>query len=101
MNTISFHADHEHTAMTQWAIEFSMDTNVSADDSKLLITVSDSMESVRIQFEKRNADEYPIWKDALLDTADKFNKIKGEEIAAVEKVLEEATMNGNVSHSNL
>ena len=87
--------------MTQWAIEFSMDTNVSADDSKLLITVSDSMESVRIQFEKRNADEYPIWKDALLDTADKFNKIKGEEIAAVEKVLEEATMNGNVSHSNL
>eukprot|EP01035_Chromulina_nebulosa_P031680 gene31680-42247_t len=95
-NILSFHADHEHTAMTQWAIEFSMDTAVSADDTKLMITVSDSLESVRIQFEKRNADEYPVWKEALLDTADKFNKIKGEEIAAVEKVLEDATMNGNL-----
>ena len=87
--------------MTQWAIEFSMDTAVLADDSKLMIKVSDSLESVRIQFEKRNAEDYPVWKEALLGTADKFNEIKAEEIAAVEKVLEEAIMNGQVSHYNL
>lgn len=82
--------------MTQWALELSIDTKIEFNDAKTLLSVSDGLESVIIQFEKRNLEEYPVWKDALLQSVDKFNLVKEEEMAAVEKVLEEATMNGNV-----
>eukprot|EP00597_Dinobryon_sp_UTEXLB2267_P007341 CAMPEP_0170089210 /NCGR_PEP_ID=MMETSP0019_2-20121128/23327_1 /TAXON_ID=98059 /ORGANISM="Dinobryon sp., Strain UTEXLB2267" /LENGTH=74 /DNA_ID=CAMNT_0010307911 /DNA_START=44 /DNA_END=265 /DNA_ORIENTATION=- len=74
--------------MTQWALELSIDTKIEYNDSKTLLSVSDGLESVIIQFEKRNAEEYPVWKDALLQSVDKFNLVKEEEMAAVEKVLE-------------
>jgi hypothetical protein len=97
MKYLSFHADHEHTTMTQWALELTIDTKIECNDTKSTLTVSDGVESVIIQFEKRNLDEYPVWKDALLQSVDKFNLVQEEEMAAVEKVLEEATMNGNVT----
>ena len=87
--------------MTQWALELSIDTVIEHNDDKLLLGITDGLESVKIQFEKRNAEEYPIWKEALLAAVDKFNKEKEEEMAAVEKVLEEASMNGNVINSLL
>lgn len=78
-------------------MELSIDTSIEYNDEKMIISVSDGIERVDIKFEKdRNAEEYPVWRDALLENVEKFNKVKEEEMSAVEKVLEEASMNGYV-----
>jgi hypothetical protein len=76
---------------------------VKFQDEKMLIHVSDGMdmESVTIQFEKRNASEYVVWKNALKENVASFVKIKELEMIAVQKELEEAEISGEVFNSFL
>lgn len=99
-DVLSFHADHEHTAMTQWSIEIDRETILKADDFKLLLYVSDGLENVTIQFEKKSANEYLIWKEAILDNITKFNKVFEQEMFEVEQALEAAITNGQVFYYN-
>lgn len=100
-NRLSFHADHEHTALTQWSIDISDKTVMKVlDDKKMIIGVSDGVENVVIQFEARNAADYPVWKEALAENIAKFCELKAAEMTEVEDILETAGLNGQMEVRN-
>lgn len=93
---LSMHQDHEHTAVSQWAIEITEETEIIAKDDKLQIKVSEGYESVKMVFDKKNANEYIKWKEALFEHITRFTKMKEKEMAEVDAVLDKASINGNL-----
>ena len=95
-NVFSFHENHESTALTQWCVTLSDSSVLKVQDDKLILYIEHGLENVTIQFEQKNAGEYTVWKDAILECIEVFNQSKENEMKEVEGILETAEVNGQL-----
>lgn len=91
-DTLTYHKDHEHTKVDEFAYTIEDDTEIDPDDDKLKLKINDpkGKRVVTIQFEDRTAHEYPLWRDALLDVRDRHEIEEQEFQEHVEDVMSEA-----------
>jgi len=93
---LTYHQDHEHTAVDQFNIKITPNTKIEEDEAKFKIRVYEGSKKVTIQFEERNKHEFPTWVEALKAVRDRFLAKQRKEEAYIQEAVEVAVKRGNI-----
>jgi hypothetical protein len=97
-DTLTFHKDHENTKIDEFAYTITDHTEIDPDDDKWKIKINDEngKRVVTIQFEDRTHDQYPLWRDALLDIRDRHELEEKQYQEHIDQVMSEAVETGEM-----
>ncbi len=93
-NHLTYHKDHENTKIDEFSYEITDDVEIEPDDHKWKLKLNDGKGNriVTIQFEERTKDQYPLWRDALLDIRHRHEREEEVYQQHVKQVMEEAVV---------